>query len=134
MSFVLDASITVSWVFASETVSVSRRALDRVQATFASTPQLWQFEVASALRKMILDGRLSPMQAPGFLADLSTFDIRSESSRPPIQLLLDLGQQFGLSTYDAAYLELAMRTSQPLATLDQDLAKAALRAGVKLIG
>ena len=46
---------------------------------------------------------------------------------------MELAQQFHLTTYDAAYLELAMRLSQPLATLDDDLAKAARKAGVPLL-
>jgi predicted nucleic acid-binding protein len=39
-----------------------------------------------------------------------------------------------LTSYDAAYLELAMRTALPLATLDQDLRKAASAEGVSLLG
>lgn len=39
-----------------------------------------------------------------------------------------------LTTYDAAYLELAMRLGMPLATKDEALAAAARRLGVSVLG
>ena len=47
---------------------------------------------------------------------------------------LNLARRYQLSAYDAAYLELALRTGLPLATLDADLAKAATSAGVPMFG
>jgi predicted nucleic acid-binding protein len=45
---------------------------------------------------------------------------------------LEIARKYRLSAYDAAYLELATRQELPLATLDQDLRKAAKRAGVAI--
>jgi predicted nucleic acid-binding protein len=45
-----------------------------------------------------------------------------------------LARTHHLSAYDAAYLELAIREGLPLATLDDDLRRAAARAGVVLVG
>jgi predicted nucleic acid-binding protein len=44
---------------------------------------------------------------------------------------LQLARRYNLSAYDASYLELALRRGVPLATLDEDLQKAAKKAGVK---
>lgn len=44
---------------------------------------------------------------------------------------LNLARRYELSAYDAAYLELALRSGLPMATLDHDLEKAAKKAGVK---
>jgi predicted nucleic acid-binding protein len=44
-----------------------------------------------------------------------------------------LAVDYGLTAYDAVYLELAQRRKLPLATLDDDLRKAAKKAKVKLI-
>lgn len=44
-----------------------------------------------------------------------------------------LARAHQLSSYDASYLELAMRLGLPLATLDKDLAKAATSVGVPLL-
>jgi predicted nucleic acid-binding protein len=133
MSFVLDASATIAWAFGDELSMIARPALYRVQEDFACASVLWQFEIASALRKASLDGRLSRSSIDGFLADLSTLDIHLESEAPPIRNLLNLAEQFDLSIYDAAYLELAQRTSLPLATLDRNLGRAAQHAGVVLL-
>ncbi len=38
-----------------------------------------------------------------------------------------------MTSYDAAYLELALRLGAPLATNDEDLAEAAGKAGVALL-
>jgi predicted nucleic acid-binding protein len=43
---------------------------------------------------------------------------------------MTLARQEGLTCYDAAYLELAMREGLPIAPLDQQLRQAAARVGV----
>ena len=45
---------------------------------------------------------------------------------------MTLARAYGLSSYDAAYLELAVRRGLPLATLDKELHKAAKRASVAI--
>ena len=47
---------------------------------------------------------------------------------------LCLSERFGLTLYDAAYLELAQRRDLPLATLDSDLRAAARALSVRLLG
>ena len=42
-----------------------------------------------------------------------------------------LARRYRLSAYDASYLELALRQGIAIATLDDDLQKAAKKAGVK---
>ncbi len=44
-----------------------------------------------------------------------------------------LAQEYGVSAYDAAYLELAQRRGVGLATLDRRLLTAAQKTGVKVI-
>jgi predicted nucleic acid-binding protein len=47
---------------------------------------------------------------------------------------LHLARRHKLSAFDAAYLELALRTGLALATLDASLAKAAAAGGVAIFG
>ncbi len=47
---------------------------------------------------------------------------------------LILADRHRLTVYDATYLELALRLSLPLATLDDDLRRAAQDEGVTLLG
>jgi len=117
-------------VFADKAFANSIPALDAVQTTFAAVPALWQFEIASALRKAMRDGRMSTMQMTSFMALVSTLDIRVHHTTPTIERLLLLAGRHNISTYDAAYLDLAMQLGLPLATLDRDLAGAAELAGV----
>ena len=58
--------------------------------------------------------------------------MRIKVDREPVAIaaLDELAARFGLSAYDAAYLELALRRSLPLATLDDTLLAAMTRAGV----
>ncbi len=130
MSLILDASATVAWAFSPETFTVAQPALIHIQREHAIAPALWQFEVASAMRKAVRDGRLSSQQSSSFLADLRTLDIRLSLVLPTIERLIDVSEQFNVSTYDAAYLDLALQLSLPLATLDGDMANAARRAGI----
>lgn len=44
---------------------------------------------------------------------------------------LQLARRYNLSAYDASYLELALRSGMSLAALDEDLQKAARKAGVR---
>jgi len=55
-----------------------------------------------------------------------------QSVRESVNNVLPLARDYGLSAYDAAYLELAIRHSVPLATLDRNLQKAAKRAGIRI--
>lgn len=78
----------------------------------------------------------------GRTTDAHTQQAHALIARLPIELddaaqnesLLALARRHALSIYDAAYLELALRTGAPLATLDAELAQAARLAGVTLIG
>lgn len=101
----------------------------------ATVPAHWPLEVANALLIAIRRGRISREKASRFFDDLGSLPIRidSKSSENAFGRVFALAEQYELTVYDAAYLELAMRENLPLATLDQDLRKAARAAGVPLV-
>ena len=78
--------------------------------------------------------RIDQAGVEAFLSQLQDFDIAvdAETSVRAWGKTLDLAQLHGLSTYDAAYLELALRKGAPVATLDKALAAACRAAGVGL--
>ncbi len=133
MSFILDASTALAWAFADESFAAAQPALQQVQSSFAIAPVLLHFGIASALRKANREERLSSTEIAWYLADLNTLDIRLQAQLPTLSHLLALSQRVKLSTYDTAYLDLALTSSLPLATLDQDLSRAAKRAGISLV-
>ena len=70
------------------------------------------------------------------LADLAQLPIQvgGETDQQAWGATLDLATHHQLTLYDAAYLELTLRRNLPLATLDQDLRRAAVSENVRLLG
>jgi predicted nucleic acid-binding protein len=135
MPFVLDASMTMSWCLADESTSLSRRVLDLLLDSYAEVPALWSFEIVNVLSVSEKRKRLTKSASVEFLQKLSGLDIRIDRSFPAVDgnALLPLVWRYGLTAYDAAYLELAKRKGLPLATFDKQLIAAAPLEGVKLI-
>jgi len=99
----------------------------------ARVPATWSLEVSNVLARAEAKGLVAEAQSEAFLAMLAGTAIHPDSDTCARALTdtLHLARRYGLSSYDASYLELALRAGLPLATLDTDLAKAARKAGVK---
>jgi predicted nucleic acid-binding protein len=80
--------------------------------------------------------RITAAETAQFVAELSKLDIEIDAESPQrvFDYLLPLCRSHALTSYDALYLELAVRRQLPLATLDEPLRKAAKKMGVKLLG
>ena len=129
-SFVLDCSVTLPWFFEDEIDGYADSILRLLAKEEATTPTLWILEVVNGLIGAERRGRLSAEDVSNALAMLAELDIAVEQQSPISTAVLTVAREYGLTAYDAAYLELAMRENLPVATNDQDLAKAAKRAGV----
>jgi predicted nucleic acid-binding protein len=126
----------MAWCFEDETNAYSESLLARLEADEeALVPSLWPLEVANALVKAKQRGRVTETQIIGFLEDLSEFAINVDTRGIDRSLteVRFLAEQYQLTSYDAAYLELAMRSGTPLATLDEQLRQAALAAGIQVV-
>ena len=134
-ALVLDASVTLAWLLADEQPAAAARVLDQVIEEGAIAPGLWPLEVGNALLMAEWRGRLSHQhrtQAFQGLAGLP-IEIDDETAGRAWRDTLTLAETHRLTLYDAAYLELAVRRSLPLATLDAALRAAADAAGVPLL-
>ena len=132
-AFVIDASATLPWCFADEATAATNAVLTGLRAgDEAIVPAHWPVEVANALLVAVRRQRISPDDAHQFLLDLEFLPIRVEGTTKNLVRagVFPMAEQCGLTVYDAAYLELAMRESIPLVTLDKDLRKAAGASGV----
>lgn len=98
----------------------------------ALVPALWPLEIRNILVVSERRGRIETADADAFLRDLDRLPIRVRHDTD-LRALVALAGKHQLTSYDAAYLDLAMRTSATLATLDGSLVRAALEEGVKLI-
>ena len=133
--FVVDASVTLTWCFEDEATPWTDALLARIKAgDEGAVPAHWPVEVANALLVAVRRGRISREKANRFFGDLRALPIRvdPESSENAYSRAFALAEQYRLTVYDAAYLELANRQNLLLATLDDDLRKAARFAGISL--
>ena len=133
-AFVLDCSVAVAWFFEDEADAYAEGIEDALTSSDAVVPSLWPLEVGNALlmgerRKRTTEAKVT--QFVGLLRALPiVVDVETTTRAWSDVMNLARGQK--LSTYDAAYLELAMRRGIPLATIDDDLKKAAKLVGVSL--
>lgn len=128
--------MTLSWAFEGESTPFTVAVLKSLETVHAVVPALWPFEVANVLRTAERRGRMDAAAQAAFLERLRLLPIAIEH-RPAAwlaQQILPLARTHKLSAYDAAYLELAIREGLPLATLDEDLRRAACAAGIALVG
>lgn len=134
--FVLDASVTLAWCFPDEHTTYAEAALDLLaNGVEAITPAIWPFEVANALLAGEKRKRVTVAQVTSILRRIADLPISVDpvQTSDAFQQVLPLARQTGLTEYDAAYLELALRRGLPLATLDVRLEKAAKDAGIVLL-
>jgi len=133
--FVLDCSVTMAWLFEDETTTETEVLLQKLETLSAIVPSIWPHEVANVLAISIRKKRIEPMQASSFIDSLSALSIHVDDSttQRPLHSVFNLAMQEGLTIYDAAYLELAIRENIPFATRDQDLIKASKKLKIPLI-
>ena len=114
----------------------SLAVLRRVADAGAIVPALWRLEVLSGLQVAVRRGRIDSAYRDASLADLQSLVIAIDpaTNRQAWSATLRLCERFGLTPYDAAYLELAQRRQLPLATLDAALVRAARADNVQLVG
>ena len=136
MSLVLDSSVTLAWVYSTETTEAISDVLARVIESGAWVPALWRLEIANVLEMGVRKGRTDAAFRDAALADLALLPITvdPETNHHAWGATAKLAARHRLTLYDAAYLELARRRSLPLATLDQDLRTAAAAEDIVLIG
>ncbi len=132
---VLDSSIALTWCFDDETSPDTERLLDRVRDEGAIVPGLWYVELGNVLLQAEKRGRITVSGVAGRLALLRDLPLTTdqETTARAWREILALARTEGLTTYDATYLELALRHGLPLLTKDKDLAAAARRLGVVVL-
>lgn len=135
MNFVLDASVTLAWCFKDEQTPVTQQVLIQLETVQAFVPGLWTLEIGNILLSACRKQRISYANAKEFLNLLSELDIQIDDSTASLGFhdIFLLAHSEQLTTYDAAYLELAMRLGLPLATKDKQLAAAAAKVGVLVL-
>lgn len=134
-SFVVDNSVVMSWCFRDQANLYADSVLERLAEAVAYVPSVWSLEVVNVLLAAERKKCISEAGSIRFISLLSQLPIHVEYeiSGKAMKDLLGLARAHNLSSYDASYLDLAMRKGLPLATLDEKLRKAAASTKVLIL-
>ena len=130
MPFVIDNSVVSGWYLEHQSTPYTEAIAERLRDDSAVVPALWGLELTNVLRTACLRQRMTAEKAQQVLARIAKLPIAVNRVGAPPHELLALALRFGLSSYDAAYLELALRLQLPVATVDGALRDAAAASGV----
>jgi len=128
--------LTMAWCFEDEASPETDEIQDWLTADArAHVPTLWHLEIANVLWACERRKRITEADSVRFLAVLEALNIMTDhqTEQHAGQKTLGLARQHGVSVYDAAYLELAMRLGLPLASKDETLRKAAQAVGLSIL-
>ena len=134
--FVIDASVILTWCFPDENAAIAEHVANRFkQGDTALAPSFWPHEVLNALLAGEKRNRISGTLVQSFLDDLAALPVALEQfpAGAVFGRIQSLSRTYGLTAHDAAYLDVALASGLPLATLDNDLIGACKKAGLKLV-
>jgi predicted nucleic acid-binding protein len=135
MSFVLDSSVALAWVLPDEGNAYADELLERLVAEGAVVPPIWPLEIGNVLLAALRRGRIGQTEFEAMVERLTRLpvDVDIEATDHALAGVLILAAQLGLTTYDAAYLDLALRRNLALATLDKRLRAACITAKLEVL-
>lgn len=134
--FVLDASIVLTWCFPDEEAQKAEEISEKIAlGDKLAVPAFWRHEVLNALLMGEKRKRLTNELIQAFIKDLE--QLPAEVDMPAAGTVFHstqvLCRKHGLTAYDAAYLELAIRHRIALATADDALERAARAEGIEIV-
>ena len=131
-ALVIDSSVAAAWCFSDERTDYTNAILRAISTPLeAVAPRLWAYEVRNCVLTGLRRKRITHADAQDFFESLKGLPIRLAD---PVSYdgVFSLADRHGLSAYDAAYLDLALREGLPLASLDNALCHDAGKSGVAL--
>lgn len=131
MEVIADCSVMMALVLPDEAGALSAAQQDALLRADLCAPFIWPVEVAHTLRKCVRRKRITAAQADRIAETLEGFGVQVIDNGGPLRRWMDLAIAHDLSAYDCSYIDLALATRNPLATLDGHLATAARRLGVR---
>lgn len=133
MSFVLDASVALAWIFEDEVSPRADVIRKRLETEIARVPWIWPVELINALMVAERRHRITAEKVNQQLEWIGYLAIEIDSLRPSNTHLCELCRRHQRTAYDALYLDLAMREKLPVATLDNGLIQACVEANVPVV-
>jgi len=135
--FVLDNSVAMRWLLESPKASdqkYAEKVLKSLSEQDAVVPNLWHLEACNVVLGAEKRGEITVGESEKFINQLENLPIHVDtmSANQAFSRTINLARTYKLSSYDACYLELAVREGLPIASLDKALRKAAKKADVDL--
>jgi predicted nucleic acid-binding protein len=131
-AFVLDCSVALGAFFEDEQDDYSLAVWRSLAQAQAEVPALWHLEMGNILSRALKAGRISAPALDISWGRLAEVGLRTHAMVGDARHWVQRAADWGLTAYDACYLDLALQQRLPLATKDKHLADAARRAGVPL--
>ena len=128
-AFVVDASVSASWLFDDENDAGAASALSMLEDAQGIVPKLWHFEMRNILLVAMCRNRITPEGMKDRVAALAVLPLETDTE-PDLDRAMALAETHRLTFYDALYLELALRRRAGLVTLDAQLRDAAMREAI----
>lgn len=127
--------MAVSWYFKDESTERTNGVRAMLNSHRAIVPPIWSTEVANVLALAEKKGRGNQVLRVEWLEIVSELPIEVVpfTTSEVFECVLPLAIKESLTVYDALYLDLALRQSIALATLDGPLAAAAVRNGIRIL-
>jgi predicted nucleic acid-binding protein len=135
MPLVVDASVALAWALPDESSAYAESVLVVAENEGLRVPERWSREIANGLAVAYLRKRITAADERAFLAALSHLIIEVEEASDASSVIRDgtaAAMRYGLTAYDAAYVDLASREKLTLATLDAAMRKAAEQFGITI--
>jgi predicted nucleic acid-binding protein len=135
MSFVLDCSVTLAWLLPDEDGAAVDTLAEELARTNAVVPAIWPYEVVNALQVAQRRARIGDDDLARMWSALAALPIEIEAVAKDrvFSAVAHLGGRLAITTFDAAYVELAARRKLPLATLDARLRKACASLKIEVL-
>lgn len=133
MPFVVDNSVVSGWYIKEQATPYTAAILERLKNDTAHAPALWLLELANVARTSVIRSKFTPEQAADVLGLITKLPITVDRTEISPEVMLALALKYEISSYDAAYLDLAMRLQLPIAAKDGALRNAAQMAGVGVV-
>jgi predicted nucleic acid-binding protein len=132
---IIDCSMATAWCFGDEATPETDVLLHSLRSTRGVVPTLWHFELTNMLVQAERRKRIGSDDATALLAFFESLPIETDPEAPASRRrdIWILARRHKLTSYDAAYLDLAIRAGMPLATRDEALADAAIECGIRVL-
>ena len=134
ISHVVDASVFGPLFFEDEKDELFGDLPELISGEHCIVPHHWHLEVTNQILSGLRRKRMTDKMAEQSVALIDLFPITiDDRTAHRISESITLALKHGLTVYDAAYLELAIRRNMPIVTYDKALRKAALAEHIAVL-